>query len=543
MAKVNDKIRPDAEKEVEKQEIKDEDIKAYYDLHKLDYLIPEEPAKDPKPENGEGENEDNNDEQSGEGSGSDPAPTPVSDDATETDATAPSKEKPADTTKEKPKEPAEQPAPEKPKMPEYKPIEEVKDEIIAAIKKQRLETAMNTARNKHLDELYDDLNDYVNEQRHIDVDTIAAETFKSASLGTMFGQLADFAAAMVKAAEKVEKLPDLKPFADKHDEVTLTKTKTYVNKKTALDADKIGGKPFANLLDRNYHEFDKYYAFSAMDPGTSKYMLSRITDGTRKDDEDPAYKFVFRIEDVREPKLLDFDKVKTEAPETYEKLLKDYDDKCIAEEADKKLENREKEIEAQIEKGEFDFAAEADKTVEAVKAYDEWKKNKDKEDKGENEDTEDKENMPGPGDTKSTDPTTEEDEDETEKEPEYKTTEYIDRTGRFPGTYTQEAVMQKVFDLAADEIALIRVKADEDAEYESLLLIRLHKSDDEKPVRRMSFKEFREMMTEGWAPDNNRTAEENKLRFEYYASKVKIAIPELSEEELEERRREAEDED
>ncbi|MFH1550154.1 MAG: hypothetical protein ABIH04_06300 [Planctomycetota bacterium] len=465
--KLKSKITID-EEEIKKTltEPEDRELRRYYDNHIEEFRRPPEAQPEAQPETPPAEDT--------PATGDEPGSAPGENDGAEDTA---SETETGDTEDEESKE------------DEYYDFSDVKEKVKEMAMKEKLESALEGAREKALKEKLDEINqeteDLIAAARNVDAPGVAAETFKDTSFGSVLKRLANFGKALAKDTGRAQLLPDLRPIAERHEEVTWHSLEKPISSEEALARKDIGGEAFAKLF-KKFEELGRYeelkkYRFQMQQPlsperrDVTLYLTSGVIDGA-----DEKHKFIFRISEVIEPHLIPFENVD-------KKVRDELNADFIRTETEKRarhiLRVQEETWLKQIEKGIFDFAKEAESILKEKKAYRETEK-------PEADDTADNS---GTGEDAAP-----------AEEPGFHTTSYFNRTFlEFKDVPTSKlAVFQrKAFALeippgkpAVAIAGSVKERDDKgelvDREVDCIVILRLTTGD--RPVRKPSFREFLE---------------------------------------------------
>ena len=406
---------------------------------------------------------------------------------------------------------------------EYYDFSDVKEKVKEMAMKEKVENALEEAREKALKEKLDEINqeteDLIAAARNVDAPGIAAETFKDTSFGSVLKRLASFGKALAKDAGRAQLLPDLRPIAERHEEITWHSLEKPISSEEALARKDIGGEAFTILFKKieelgRYEELEKYrFQSQPLSPerrNVSLYLTSGVIDGA-----DEKHKFIFRISEVIEPHLIPFEKVDEKVRD---ELGADFHRSETEKRARHSLRVQEKTWLKQIEEGKFDFAKEAKSILKEKKAYLKTEK---------------------PATDETADNNGTEEDATPAEEPEFHTTSYFNHTfHEFEDVPTSKRLYfnEKAFDLeippgepAVAIAGSVKERDDEeklvDREVDCIVILRLTTGD--KPVRRPSFREFLEARVAATNPFAEIPKSHISKRYEEVGKNITVKRPDV----------------
>ena len=245
------------------------------------------------------------------------------------------------------------------KAPQYIPfvLPRVKEDLI----KHKIEESL---RQKSLDALYKQLEDYINEANSVRTRDIAKATFRDVSAGNFLEKLAGFLKASLADARNREVVADLKAFADRYPPgiVEYSPAMEPFSKDDAEKAPRIGGKDLARVPSDLFIKNVRNYHFE--NQKSMPYEDRKICEGGISGFLTPAdenFRFVIRIFKAEEGRRPDF---ATLTEEQKNNVKKDYFEEKVKEEAYKQLYTHLQADEKDVENPLFDFSKDA-KNLEA----------------------------------------------------------------------------------------------------------------------------------------------------------------------------------
>ena len=259
---------------------------------------------------------------------------------------------------------------------DYIPYYEIPDRVREDLIRQRTDETFNKRRNeeirKRLDNIYRELEDYVKAFHRVDTRAVARETLRDVSMGNLLEKLTAFLKLTTADARRREGVADLKAFADRHDCVEYLPEGDFFSNEDAAAVPRIGGGDLAKLATDydpedpgkgRYVDIDGFASFSeeAETRPEERRVFKGALSGILKPDEGDD-RFIFRLLDVQERELPDFDKLAETNPALRERVREDYIDGLVKKEAYRLLRDHRELLETIIKKEteeEFDFEFEA----------------------------------------------------------------------------------------------------------------------------------------------------------------------------------------
>ena len=366
---------------------------------------------------------------------------------------------------------------------DYIPYQEIKDRVKEDLIQHRIEEALkkriDEEINKRLDNLYSELEEHMKAFNRVDTRAVARSVFRDVSMGNFLEKVAAFLKASMAEARRREGAADLKAFADGYDFVHYIPAGEFFSGEEAKDLPRIGGKDLAELPEERYAgPGDLRFSRPADEPREEAPVYKGGLSGFLRPDESDD-RFVFRLLDVQERELADYEKLAQTNPALKKRVRDDSINVDARRRAYELLYEHQKFLISQKENIEkypdvpgFNFEFEARDHFKAKKAY-----------------------LESLGDKENGDETAEEDEDYGIRKTEYFNRHALEIEGI--EEHDVEEFRDAAFKLCTDgrEPALTHVLAetapeivDEDTAFFYLIML---VDEEEKPIRRPSRERFR----------------------------------------------------